>query len=277
MKRLMTVMLSVLFAAGLCGKVVAGSIDSHGLPTAGSGMYTLLQIYDYLNSGTVAPTPGPFQEPSAGPGSTMKTTREVYDDIKAKLDQCNITADNVELGKTFFCTQSGSWGVQTGTLVALPRPTATPTITATPPQTITPTPTVTPTNTPTATPTWGQVACEGVGGWWAPLNGGLQGSGCWLKSEFRKNCNATCNPLGLVCDSRNWGDNGSCLILAHFFSCSDCVNGSGSPEYEQALPGSDGTHCREDGLVGPQSCDARCIPAGMEEWGWRPCVCERTP
>ncbi|MCX6356043.1 MAG: hypothetical protein NTZ78_14250 [Candidatus Aureabacteria bacterium] len=46
----------------------------------------------------------------------MKTLREIYDDIKAKLDQCGATAADVKTGKTFFCTQAGSWGVQTGTV-----------------------------------------------------------------------------------------------------------------------------------------------------------------
>ncbi|MCX6355136.1 MAG: fibrinogen-like YCDxxxxGGGW domain-containing protein [Candidatus Aureabacteria bacterium] len=133
MKRLMTLALGLMFFVALGGMVVAGSIDSPGAPSVGSGMYTLLDIYNYMNSGTVAPTPGSFQEPGAAPGSTMKTTREIYDDIKAKLDQCNATtAVNVELGKPFFCTQPGNWGVQTGKVCIAGTPTPTPTITPTP-------------------------------------------------------------------------------------------------------------------------------------------------
>ena len=124
MKRLMTVVLGVMFAIGLCGMAVAGSIDSPGAPSGGSGMYTLSQIYDYMNSGIKA-TPVPsFQEPDAAPGPTMKTLREIYEDIHAKFDQCiTTTAANVESGKPFFSTQSGSWGVQMGTLVVPPTPT----------------------------------------------------------------------------------------------------------------------------------------------------------
>ncbi|MCX6354511.1 MAG: fibrinogen-like YCDxxxxGGGW domain-containing protein [Candidatus Aureabacteria bacterium] len=143
MRRLMMEVLGLICAAGLAGMAMAGSLDSPGVPSAGSGMYSIEQTYDYLNSGTVAPTPGPFQEPSTAPGSTMKTMRQLYDDMKTKLDQCNTTtADNVEQGKPFFSTQPGNWGVQTGTLSTLPRPTATPTITATP--TVTSTATETP-------------------------------------------------------------------------------------------------------------------------------------
>lgn len=102
---------------GLSQPVIAGDIESPGFPSEGSGMYTLEQVYGYLNSGTIAPTPGPFQNPSAGPGPTMKTLKQIYEDIKGKFDQCGATASDVMAGKKFFCTQSGSWGVQTGTWV----------------------------------------------------------------------------------------------------------------------------------------------------------------
>ncbi|MCX6354375.1 MAG: hypothetical protein NTZ78_05665 [Candidatus Aureabacteria bacterium] len=91
------------------------SMDSPGAPSAGSGLYTLSQIYDYLNSG-IAATPAPsFQEPGAAPGPTMRTTKQIYDAIKAKYDQCDATAADVKSGKKFFSTLSGSWGVRTGT------------------------------------------------------------------------------------------------------------------------------------------------------------------
>jgi len=153
MKKLIGVILSMLFLAGISYLAVAGSIDSPGAPSAGSGMYTLLEIYDYLNSGTVAPTPGPFQMPGAGPGSTMKSLKEIYGDIKAKIDQCGATAADVKTGKTFFSTLSGSWGVQTGTWVT-PTPTNTPTNTPTITPIPTNTPTLTPTPTSTPTKTW---------------------------------------------------------------------------------------------------------------------------
>ena len=130
MKSLMMAALGLICAAGMAGMAMAGSIDSPGVPSAGSGMYSLSQVYNYLNSGIdVTPVPD-FQEPGAAPGPTMKTMKDIYDDIKAKYIQCPATADNVESGVKFFCTQSGSWGVQTGTYLG--PPTATPTITPTP-------------------------------------------------------------------------------------------------------------------------------------------------
>ncbi|MDZ7695556.1 MAG: DUF1566 domain-containing protein [Deltaproteobacteria bacterium] len=78
-------------------------------------MYTLLQLYDYLNLGDVPSISGSFQEPSAGPGPTMKTTTNIYDDTKAKFDQCRCAGLRCGSRKKFFSTQDSSWGVQTGT------------------------------------------------------------------------------------------------------------------------------------------------------------------
>lgn len=115
MNKFITVVLGLMFAIGLGGMAVAGSIDTASAPSAGSGMYSLSQIYDYLNSGTVAPTPSLFQEASAAPGSTMQTTKQIYDDIKTKFDLCDSSVVDVASGKKFFSTISGSWGVRTGT------------------------------------------------------------------------------------------------------------------------------------------------------------------
>ncbi|MCX6355141.1 MAG: hypothetical protein NTZ78_09600 [Candidatus Aureabacteria bacterium] len=118
MKRVTVAAVSVMFAVGLCGMVIAGSLDSPGAPSVGSGMHTLLQIYNYLNSGVEAtPVPG-FQEPGAGPGPTMKTTTDIYNAIKASYAQCPATTADVKSGVKFFCTQLGSWGVRTGTAPA---------------------------------------------------------------------------------------------------------------------------------------------------------------
>jgi len=136
MRATLAVIASAVLTAALCGTVVAGNLDSPGAPTAGSGMYTLSDIYNYMNSGIVVPTPGTFNEPASGPTvATMKTTKEIYDDIKSKLEQCEARPENVTPGIRYFSTVPGWWGVRTG---GTPMPTATPTITA----------------TPTMTPTW---------------------------------------------------------------------------------------------------------------------------
>jgi len=114
MKRLMTMALSLMFAGGMAGMAVAGSLDSPGSPSTGSGMYTLQNLYDYLTSGTALTVQSGFQEPASAPGSTMKTTKEIGDGIKAEFDQCTATAADVISGKTFFSTASGSWGIRTG-------------------------------------------------------------------------------------------------------------------------------------------------------------------
>ncbi|MCX6354221.1 MAG: fibrinogen-like YCDxxxxGGGW domain-containing protein [Candidatus Aureabacteria bacterium] len=135
MKKMITVALSFIFMVGISGLAIAGSLDSPGAPSAGSGMYTLQNLYDYLTSGAALTVQSSFQEPTSGPGSTMKTTKQIGDDVKAVFDLCaTTTAANVESGKPFFCTQPGSWGIQTGTaqLVPTPTPTLTPTATITP-------------------------------------------------------------------------------------------------------------------------------------------------
>ncbi|HEC85341.1 MAG: hypothetical protein DRR19_32950 [Candidatus Parabeggiatoa sp. nov. 1] len=66
--------------------ILAGDLDPSSGPTdAGSGMYTLEDIYNRLN-GTEASVPSDFTEPTSGPGSTGKTLTEVYDKADAVMD-----------------------------------------------------------------------------------------------------------------------------------------------------------------------------------------------
>jgi hypothetical protein len=207
MKTLILAMLNVAIIDAVSCAAIAGSLDSTAAPSSGSGMYSLSQIYDYLNSGTAATVPGIFQEPSTAPGSTMKTTKEIYDDIKSKFDECPATTANVESGVKFFCTQPGNWGVQTGAAQLVPTPTPTPTVTGTP--TITPIPTATP---------W----CAAKGGYWAP--DGLGGYGCWFKGATDLACSTVCGNVGLSCDSRGWNDSSSCDVCRHWGPGYNCTS-----------------------------------------------------
>ena len=117
MKKLIMMVLGLMCAVGMAGMAIAGNIDSPGAPSAGSGMYTLQNLYDYLTSGTALTVPGSFQEPGAGPGSTMKSTKQIGDDVKALFVQALATTADVKSGVKFFSTVSGSWGVKTGALI----------------------------------------------------------------------------------------------------------------------------------------------------------------
>jgi len=255
MKKLITVALSLMLMVGLSGLVVAGSLDSPGAPSAGSGMYTLQNLYDYLTSGAALTVQASFQEPTSGPGSTMKTTKEIGDSIKALYNQCDVTAANVEQGKKFFCTQPGSWGVQTGTAQLVPTPT--------------PSPTITPTITPTPTPTWNQAACEAKGGWWG--RDGLGSNGCWfIDTSANTSCTATCakGDRGLTCDTRAWEDLPGCdachALVAGSSGCSQ-HSLSGPP----ILAAGNGCYYRAAGNPAA-SCDF--VPA-PNDWR-RLCVCK---
>ena len=109
MKKLITVALSLMFVVCLSYTVIAGSLDSPGAPSLGSGMYTLQNLYDYLTSGAALTVQTSFQEPTSGPtAGTMKSTKEIGDDIKAKFVLCDATADKVASGTKFFSTVSRS-------------------------------------------------------------------------------------------------------------------------------------------------------------------------
>lgn len=94
----------------------AGSLDSPGVPGAGSGMPTLSDIYDQLNSGLTSTPTGSFHEPISGP--TTSTHRSLTE-IKAKLPAPDMTngaaPGDVVSGKTFWGLRTdGSWGLQSG-------------------------------------------------------------------------------------------------------------------------------------------------------------------
>ena len=55
-----------------------GDIDSPGSPSSGSGMYTLLQLYNYLNYGTMPTIVTSFQE-------AVGRTRQHHEEHKKHL------------------------------------------------------------------------------------------------------------------------------------------------------------------------------------------------
>jgi len=107
----------MILAVIMCvsGAIMAGDMKAPNPPSGGSGMYTLQNLYDYLTSGTELSTSSSFREPGADPGSTMKSTKELGDGVKALFDQCDAGPEDVQSGMKFFCTKAGQWGVKEGT------------------------------------------------------------------------------------------------------------------------------------------------------------------
>ena len=105
----LTCMIIIVVLTLLPLAAIAGQTDSPGDPTTTAGhMPTLQELYQYLTSGTEPSAPGAFEEPSAGPGATMKTLKEIYEDFKALIELCTVAPEQVLQGQTFFQTvQSG--------------------------------------------------------------------------------------------------------------------------------------------------------------------------
>jgi len=270
MKKLLMLVLSVVFAAGLCGTVIAGSIDSPGLPTAGSGMYTLQNLYDYLTSGTALTVQSSFQEPTSGPtAGTMKTTKQIGDAIKALLDQSTATADEVKAGERFFCTQPGNWGIQTGTAQLVPTPTPTST------------PTTTPTLTPTTTPTiWDETACLAKGGYWGPTQlDAPNDMGCWfLTTNGYQSCTDRCIAIGggvacVIAEYPHWHDTDSCgAFLALGAPCGQCISSGHDGQAPWRFTGQCMPDAPTAALTGQEHCDR--AGAGSYPGAQRLCLCK---
>jgi|GEM_PF-603571 len=116
MKKFITVALTLMMvplSANLC---ISGSMDSPGDPSLGSGMYTLADLYEYMTFGSVPSIMSGFQEPTAAPGATMKTTKEIYEAVKVNFDQCDATPNEVLNTVKFFSTDPSQWGPTTGNI-----------------------------------------------------------------------------------------------------------------------------------------------------------------
>lgn len=115
--RRLFLLIAICWAAFTCSIGLAGSLTPPGLPSAGSGMPTLEQIYNRLVTGAAITIPPTFVEPSAGPSAA---TGRSLNDIKASLpnsDNINGAAPaEVSSGRTYWGLRTdGSWGLQTGT------------------------------------------------------------------------------------------------------------------------------------------------------------------
>ena len=113
-----SVLLSLMMATGLILTVgvIAGNLEPSWGPQSGSGMYTLSDVYYYLTEGTEGSIADSFQDPTAGPGSTMMNTKVIYDDVKSEFDGCGAEPGDVMSGTTFFSTDTSAWGMQTGSM-----------------------------------------------------------------------------------------------------------------------------------------------------------------
>lgn len=109
----------IIFVTGLmAGKVlkILGSTDSPSVPGS-TNSYTLEDIYNRLNAGTLG-SQSTFTEPTTAPGTgTMHTLNEIMAKIPDVDDASGASASQVLSGKTFWGLTSGEWGHQTGSLV----------------------------------------------------------------------------------------------------------------------------------------------------------------
>ncbi len=110
MKKKMAIAVCMMISACWFGVATAGDTEPSGPPETGSGMYPLSDIYNYLDSGTAPSISDSFQEPTEPPDSTMDSTKDIYDNISDKFNECNATPDQVLNTATFFSTDPDNWG-----------------------------------------------------------------------------------------------------------------------------------------------------------------------
>lgn len=110
------IVLSALLSASAPG--VAGNIDRTGSPSAGSGMPTTLQIYNWLDSGSIGYSSAGFKEPAAGPtAGTGRTLAEIQGRLPFPDDSNGARVSDVLQNKTFWGLRTdGTWGMRSGTL-----------------------------------------------------------------------------------------------------------------------------------------------------------------
>ncbi|MDM8522815.1 DUF1566 domain-containing protein [Desulfococcaceae bacterium HSG8] len=118
-KKLTIVLFCLAITVSWSGTAAAGDPDYSGSPANGSGMPTFQEIYDYLISGTPETPDASFEKPAAGPGAAMKSTREIYNAIKAERDT-DLTSGNIKKGVEMFGV-TGTYEESGGGSVAIPK------------------------------------------------------------------------------------------------------------------------------------------------------------
>jgi hypothetical protein len=104
----------------------ANKLDNSNNPADGSGMPTLLGIYQQLFDGTPATRSSAFLEPAAGPAGTGKTLAEIQAVLPVPDNTRGAAITDVLSGKTFWGLLSGGgWGLQTGSYTPPAAPTGT--------------------------------------------------------------------------------------------------------------------------------------------------------
>lgn len=116
-----TTLLALLCCLPLPMTAAAGNLDASGAPATGSGMPTLSDIYNRLDTGATSTIPTFFLEPSSGP--TVGTGRTLAE-IQGKLPVADATngavTGDVLQGKTFWGLRTdGTWGLKSGTKATL--------------------------------------------------------------------------------------------------------------------------------------------------------------
>ena len=115
--RIQTIITGITLALTLAAySAMAGSMTPPpGGPSAGSGMPTTKAIFQQLSSGQNATSSSSFQGPSAGPGGSGRSIKEIAGKLPVADNVNGATAGDVKAGRTFWGLKDGAWGVQKGT------------------------------------------------------------------------------------------------------------------------------------------------------------------
>jgi hypothetical protein len=113
-------MITAFITTGLLLHAIVGAGDlepTAGPDDSGSAMYTIEDIYNYLDTGVAgAKRSSGFTEPTSEPGSTMHTLDEIMNKAPAPDNVNGAAPGEVFSGKTYWGLRTdGAWEPQTGT------------------------------------------------------------------------------------------------------------------------------------------------------------------